>query len=340
MRKYIPHIAAGAFAIIAAFLVFAVFELKSALADANAAIAAQQAQLIGEKEQLQKANVKLGLAESSVVSKDVLLARYKKDVEDLNIQLGALKGGKKPTPSSSDSGTVIASGNATGSGSATVTPGASPGGGGAGSIQQLPLPPGIISYSWRDTAGRFHLEDPDIASPGDESFTYKLKIRVNGYILEDPTGKIRGRQVIARELVEKKNPDGSVSVEEGPPLPIEDNIYLYSIQKPQKKLSDIFGLRGYAFFDTSLNPGVGLELLNIGRYFDYVNIGAGPFISIEVDSLPGSLQSSLLGIGLQYTLVPPAISTNIGLGLGIATPADDLFGRFQVTGSIIFYLTN
>jgi hypothetical protein len=146
--------------------------------------------------------------------------------------------------------------------------------------------------------------------------------------------------VVARELIEKRMPDGTVRVEEGPPLPIEDNIYQYSLPKPEKKLFDVFRLRGYALFDTSLNPGFGVELLNVGRYFDYVNIGLGPFASIEVSDLPNSLQSSLLGLGLQYTLAPPAISTNIGIGLGIATPADDLFGRFQITGNVIFYLTN
>ena len=337
MRKYIPHITAGVLAAAVAFLGFAVFELKSALADANSVITAQQAQLTGGKNELQRANSKLGLAESSLISKDALLDKYKKDVDDLNIQIGILKGGLRPTPTSVDRGTVVIGGKAEGKGVATISP--SPGE--KNNISVLPpLPPAIIAYSWQDNAGRFHLEDPDIAKPGDESFSYKLKVRVSGYILEDPTGKIRGRQVIARELIEKQNPDGSISVEEGAPLPIEDNIYQYSIPAPDKKLADILRLRGYALFDTSLNPGIGLELLNIGNYFDYVNIGLGPFISIEVSDMPSSLQSSLLGLGVQYTLVPPLISTNIGIGLGISTPADNLFGRFQVTGNIIFYLTN
>jgi len=332
MRKYVPHAVAAVLAAALLFFGFTIFQLRGELDASRQALEAQQGQITGQKSELQRANARLGLAESDLVSRDSIIAKYKKDVEDLNIQIGRLKGGGRPKPTSADSGTVAVGGTTGGEGKLTIVPG--------DPEDKGETSPPLASYSWADSSNRFHLLDPDISNPGDETFTYKLKIRVNGYILEDETGKIRGRQVVARELIEKRLPDGTVSVEEGPPLPIEDNIYQYSLPKPEKKVFDVFRLRGYALFDTSLNPGIGLELLNIGRYVDYVNIGLGPFLSIEVSDLPRSIQSSLLGLGLQYTLVPPLISTNIGIGLGIATPADDLFGRFQITGNVIFYLTN
>lgn len=332
MRKYIPHVLVGVLTAAILFLGFVIFELKSDLSASRSALEAQQGQITGQKHELQRANAKLGLAESDLVSKDSIIERYKKDVQDLNIEITKLKGKKPPKPTSVDGATIVINGGTAGIGVVTPVPGSeSP-------TTSVASP--TLSYLWSDASGRFKLEDPDIQNPGDEKFTYRLKIRVSGYILEDETGKIRGRQVIARELVEVKNPDGTTSTQEGPPLPIEDNIYQYSLPKPEKKLFDIFKMRGYALFDTSLNPGIGLEVLNMGRYFDYVNVGVGPFVAVNISSAPESIQSSLLGLGLQYTLAPPAISTNIGLGLGISTPADNLFGRFQVTGNIIFYLTN
>ena len=322
MNKYLPHALAALFFLSSAALFAFFLDLRQDLKDANAALAAKTAYIAGQKSEIQKANTKLGLAESSIVTKDSLIKQYEGDIGRLNIEVEDLRAKVNAQPQSHDSGTIIIY---------QETP---------GGTQNTGENNGAITYDWLDTTGRFHLTDPDISKSGNEKFTYKLKIRVTGYVLADPTGTIQARQVIAQEVVEKVNPDGSVSETLGKPLPIENNIYEYTPPRSERRLSDIIRPRAYALFDTSLNPGLGVELFNFGHYFDYFNLGAGPFVSIETSAFPSNLQSSMLGIGAEYVLVPPLVSTNIGLGIGVATPADDFLGRFVVTGNIIFYLTN
>lgn len=317
-----PHaIALGLFLCVSALAIILV-DISQKLDAANAAIAAQQAQLLGQKDEIQKANEKLGLAESGLASRDTIISQYEKDMEALGIELRNLRTKVKTKPVSRDSSVVVIG---------KETP---------GGTQETGVSGSIVNYKWEDPTGRFKLVDPDIATSGDEKFTYRLKIRITGYVLEDETGAIKARQVVAQELIEKKNPDGSVSVEVGDRLDVENNIYQYSLPEKKAHILDIIRPRAFALFDTSLNPGLGIELINLGNYFQYVNLGAGPFISVEVDSFPNKLPSSLLGIGVQYNFLPPLLSTNIGLGIGIATPADEFLGRYLVTGNIIFYLTN
>jgi len=322
MRKYLPHALALGLFLCVSVLAGVLVNLHQKLEAATAAIAAQQAQIIGQKDEIQKANEKLGLAESNLVSRDSIISQYKKDIEAMGAELRDLRTKVKTKPISRDSGVVVVGQEVPGGTQGTATSGA------------------ITSYSWSDPTGRFKLVDPDINASGNEKFTYKLKIRVTGYVLEDETGAIKARQVVAQELLEKKNPDGTVSVELGPRLEIEDNIYQYSRPEKNSNVLDIFNPRAFVLFDTSLNPGLGVELVNFGNYFDYVNIGVGPFVSIEVDDFPSKLSSSLMGLGIQYNFLRPFLSTNIGIGIGIATPADEFLGRFLVTGNLIFYLTN
>ena len=322
MRKYLPHALALGLFLCVSVLVGVLVNLHQKLEVATSAIAAQQAQIIGQKDEIQKANEKLGLAESSLVSRDTIISQYKKDVESMGAELRDLRTKVKTKPVSRDSGVIVVDREVPGGTQTATTAGTT------------------TEYDWVDPTGRFKLVDPDIHVSGNEKFTYKLKIRVTGYVLEDETGAIKARQVVAQELLEKKNPDGTVSVEVGERLEIENNIYQYSRPEKNSSILDIFNPRAFVLFDTSLNPGLGVELINLGNYLDYVNIGAGPFISIEVDDFPNKLPSSLLGLGFQYNFLRPFLSTNIGIGIGIATPADEFLGRFLVTGNLIFYLTN
>jgi hypothetical protein len=322
MRKYFPHVLALGLFLCAAVLLGAVFEMRKQLEVAHAAISAQEGQITGQKDVIQKANSQLGVAEANLISKDSVLSQYKKDIESMGIEIADLRTKVNAKPVSRDSSTIVIEKIVSGGKQEVVTGG------------------GITNYNWVDPTGRFRLTDPDIASSGDERFSYKLKVRITGYILEDDTGTIKARQVVAQELIEKTNPDGTVSVIVGERLPIENNIYQYSLPSKEPAFLDIFRPRLFALFDTSLNPGIGVELLNFGNYFEYVNIGIAPYLSAEVADFPNKLSGSLIGIGVQYTVIPPLLSTNIGIGVGIATPADEFLDRFLVTGNLIFYLTN
>lgn len=317
-----PHALALGLFLCVSVLAGVLLSLHQKLEAATAAISAQQAQIIGQKDEIQKANEKLGLAESNLVSRDSIISQYKKDIESMNTELRDLRTKVKTKPISRDSGVIIVEREVPGGTQETVTSGAT------------------TSYSWSDPTRRFKLVDPDIKTSGNEKFTYRLKIRVTGYVLEDETGAIKARQVVAQELIEKKHPDGTVSLEPGQRLEIENNIYQYSRPEKSSNILDVFNPRAFVLFDTSLNPGLGVELINLGNYFDYVNIGVGPFVSIEVDNFPSKLSGSLMGLGIQYNFLRPFLSTNIGIGIGIATPADEFLGRFLVTGNLIFYLTN
>lgn len=322
MRKYLPHVLALSFFLCASGLFLLVIQLKGKLQEADVAMQTQQAQLTGQKDEIQKANARLGIAEATAVSKDALEKQYQEDIKSLGLEIADLRTKVKAKPVSKDRGTIVIE---------KIV---------YGGTQSTDPQKGAIAYNWEDPTGRFRLKDPDIAASGDETFSYRLKVRITGYIFEDSTGIIKARQVVAQELIERRNPDGTTTTIVGDRLPIEDNIYQYSVPVKKPHLFDIIKPRVFALFDTSLNPGLGVELANLGNYFDYLNIGAGLFVSVETNDFPNALHSSSLGIGVQYTVIPPFLSTNIGIGVGVATPADDLFGRFIVTGNIIFYLTN
>lgn len=319
--KNASPIIAGLLAIALAISLYFGYSAWNKLQESLITIQQQNDYLLGNKSEIQKINNRLGLAESVVTQKENIIKDYQKTVKELNIELDKIKGSSKVKPSSKDTTIVVIKDK-------TI--------GGNQSIEiKDSSKPEVVSYNWSDSTGRFRLLDPDIKTSGNEVFEYKLKLKITGFILKDPSGSIQARQVVAQEVYQENGKNIL-----GPPLEIENNIYEYSVEKPEKNIFQIIRPRLYFLFDTNLDPGFGLELVNLGNYFDYINIGMGPFISIETDNFPNDISATRLGFGTQYLFVPPLLSTNIGIGFGVSTPLNNFTKEIIVSGYLLFYITN
>lgn len=317
--KTVPVTSIIAAVAIVAFLAMSAlgYNMWRKLLDAQATIEDQAGALSGSKSELQKMNQQLGLAETTVVSRDKIIKDYVVTMRELKKELDGLKGAKRVAPISKDKIVVVVE--------KTID----------GGIQTVKEDAGIVAYNWADPTGRFSLADPNTKTSGDESFKYSLKVRVTGFVLQDSTGAFQARQVVAQEVY---TVDGKEVV--GPALPLESNIYEYAPKLKESSIFDIWHPRLYVALDTKLTPNVGVELLNGGRYWDYVNVGLGAFVATDVANLPSSVLGSRLGISLQYTFIPPLLSSNIAVGLGISTPFNSFLQDYEVTGSLIFFFTN
>jgi hypothetical protein len=197
----------------------------------------------------------------------------------------------------------------------------------------------VISYSWQDPAKRFKLTDPDIFTKDNESFEYKQKVAVTGYVYTDPTGELKIRKLTLQEVITDST--GKQVPVDGSNIEVIDNKFEYiKLQPNEKSMWDIWHPRLLVSFDSQLYPGIGVELINLGRYIDYANIGLNTKIAINPTNGLSGLKSSTVGVGLAYQLAPPLLDTNLGLGVGLATPMDNFLGRYIVTVDAIFYLTN
>ena len=86
MKKYLPHALAALFFISSAALFLFVLDIRRDLGEARAALDAQIAYISGQKADIQKANTKLGWAESTIVPKDTIIKKYESDIEALNLE--------------------------------------------------------------------------------------------------------------------------------------------------------------------------------------------------------------------------------------------------------------
>lgn len=305
------------------YLIHELGNLNQKLSDASNIISAKEAGI-------QNLNNKLGIAQSSLATKDELNKKYEGELSGLQDEFKDLTKKYKLDLESRDHTIAQLKGTLTG-GNTTVV------------IKEPPAsaPPGtqVISYSWQDTHQRFKLTDPDIFTKNDETFEYKQQVAITGYVYTDKTGEIKIRKLNLQEVT--TDDSGKVTPIDGSNIEIVDNKFEYI--KPDQNPKDLFDIwhpRVIVSFDTQLYPGVGVELVNLGRYLDYANIGLNTKVAINtLDGLKG-IKSSTVGLGLAYNFVPPFLDTNIGLGLGFATPMDNFTGKYIITADAIFYLTN
>lgn len=194
----------------------------------------------------------------------------------------------------------------------------------------------ILSYTWKDKYDRFELKDPDIGESGDESFFQSQYIKISGVVLQDKTGDIQVKRVVATEVFKEGDKFRDIG---GAKLSLVSSKFEYVNEKEGKSLIDIVGLRPFALFDLSAKPGIGLEVLNFGRYSNYLNFGLYGKLALDVsDPVMGSLQNSTVGLGVSYHLLPPLVPTNFAIGASLNTPFNN-FGQPIVTLDLILYLT-
>jgi hypothetical protein len=205
-----------------------------------------------------------------------------------------------------------------------------------------------ISYQWIDDKNRFMLEDPNIWTPDDEVFTSEQFFKVTGYVFEAKDGQLQTKNVQLQEVVQDGENWIPVS---GSKVTLLDSKFQYTnrlVENSAPSLLDIITLRPYVSYDTALSPGVGFEIINLGRYFPGANLGIGPKASADVtDVLQGSLLQSRLGVDLIYHLAPPVLDTNLGIGVGVSSPVltntlldAGTLGNLRFTLSMHFYLTD
>jgi len=205
-----------------------------------------------------------------------------------------------------------------------------------------------LAYHWSDVHNRFELFDPDIGNSNDEKFSYKQMIRIKGIVLTDSTGKVQVKKVTAEEVVEiEGGSDGRTFMKiDGGEVTLVDSEFEYSIEPEKKEPFNLLGpitLRPVVGFDLPyMTPSIGLEVLNIGRWIPYVNLGLVPKFSFDISSISNgsfeSLRKSRIGLGLVYQFIPPMVDTNIGLGISLGAPLDDI-SSLMLSVDLIFYLT-
>jgi len=299
-------------------------------------------------DEIQNFNAKLGLAESDMRRQGDLIKKYKDELDDMDDEVKDLVDKYDLKLKERDSTVAFWRGKAKGgTTTTTITNPATPTGTGefetVVEVDVKELCGGnTIGYTWKDNDDRFHLKDPDISSPGDEEFEYKQYVSLKGYVFADETGQIQIKKVEVKEVLPKEQEDGSVVYM---PVPgqnvslVESKFEYINKVEDTRNWYDIFGLRLMALYGTQLYPGVGVEVVNLGRWIDWANVGLYGKLAVNpFDGLQG-LQKSTVGVGVSYHLIPPLLNTNLALGVSVNTPFDDL-GHMILSVDAIFYLTN
>jgi hypothetical protein len=288
-----------------------------------------QIELTNKNHQLdiQTLNEDLGLADSQLTSQKALTEQYKSELTKKDVEFEKERQKYKLEIRSKDKIIAVLTGKINGGSSGTgglVCPGLPP--------EKQP----VVNYFWQDHLKRFRLDDPDILVQNNETFTYSQNIKVKGEVFKDKTGNLQVRKVSVEEVTSNGEiiKDTKVSL-----LDSQFNYVNDKIEEKQKSLLDVFTFRPLATFDIALQPGIGFEIANLGRYVDYANVGVYGKVSADVsDPQNGSLQNSRLGIGLNYHFVPPFVKTNFAVGAAVNLPFNKLDSPV-LTVDAILYLT-
>lgn len=298
-----------------------------------------QNQLTSKDAQIQQLDTDLGLSKSELVEVDTLNHQYKNEIDGFPDKLKSIIKEYKLKIQSRDQTIAALNGKIQGGNTTVIV---------EKPLGSQPADPTaqVIRYEWHSKDNRFHLLDPDIFAKDNEEFTYNQFVSMKGYVYQGKDGKLQIRKVDIQEVIPYTNEAGHTEYKpiDGPPIKIVDSNFQYTNSSSKdKSLLDVITLRSFASFDTSLNPGIGVEWANLGRVFDYWNLGVNSKIVADVsDPLKGSLQKSRLDVGLDYQIIPPFLDTNLAVGISVGTPFDH-FGstdNLVLSGNAIFYITN
>jgi hypothetical protein len=270
-------------------------------------------------------NEDIGLADSQLITQQLLNEQYKRSLDKKDQEFEKMR--KKYGLDIKSRDDTIAKLKGISTGGTTVV---------SGKCNEGSTEATVISYEWQDNLKRFKLKDPDIFQNNNETFTYEQNIKVTGEIFADKTGNIRARKVELKEVWGNNNKqvtDSNIK------LVSSDFVYVNEKEETAKSFVDIFTFRPVATFDVALMPGVGVEVLNLGKLLQYVNVGVYTKLSADLsDPFNGSLQKSRIGVGLDYHFIPPILKTNFALGTAINFPFDKLDSPV-LTIDAILYLT-
>ncbi len=200
-----------------------------------------------------------------------------------------------------------------------------------------------IAYSWEDNLSRFRLTDPNIWIKNNENFKSSQMFKLKGEIFSDKVGSFSVRKVFLEEIYDSDPKKDGLQIAKVPNSQVEiiqnDFEYVSDLEKKKKHILDIFTFRPLATFDTTLNPGLGFEFLNLGRFFDYNNLGLYSKLSAQFsDSLVDSVTNTRIGLGLNYHLVPPLLPTNFAIGTSVSFPFANL-NQPMLSVDVMLYLT-
>jgi hypothetical protein len=290
-------------------------------------ILSKKIEAITENHQLDilKLNEDIGLADSQLTTQQLLNEQYKRSLTEKDQEFEKMRKKYSLEIKSRDNTIAHLKGTSTG-GTTTVE----------GDCKQIGLETPVLAYTWEDSLQRFKLNDPDIFRKDNEVFTYEQKIKVSGEIFSDKSGNIKARRVQLQEVWGKDNKTVASS---NVKLVASDFTYVNEKQENTKNFVDIFTFRPLATFDIALMPGIGFEVVNLGRLVDYTNLGVYTKLSADLkDPLKGSLQNSRIGIGINYHFIPPVIKTNFAIGAAINLPFNKLDSPV-LTVDAILYLT-
>ena len=272
-----------------------------------------------------KLNEDIGLADSELTTQQLLNEQYKQGLTQKDQEFEKMR--KKYSLEIKSRDNTIASLKGTSTGGITTV---------EGDCKQIGVETPVLAYTWQDELQRFKLNDPDIFRKDNEVFTYEQKIKVSGEIFSDKSGNIKARRVQLQEVWGKDNKTVASS---NVKLVASDFTYVNEKQENTKSFVDIFTFRPLATFDIGLMPGIGFEVINLGRLLDYTNLGVYTKLSADLkDPLNGSLQNSRIGIGINYHFIPPIIKTNFAIGAAINLPFNKLDSPV-LTVDAILYLT-
>jgi hypothetical protein len=304
-------------------------------------------ELTARDAQIQVFDKELGLARSSLLSLEGINDRYKSEIDQFPDKLKGIIDSYDLKLLSRDK-TIVSLKNKVVGGTTIVeviTPGQEP---------EVISTDTVIKYQWIDDTGRFKLIDPDIFKSKNEDFSYNQYVSVTGHVLYGKDGRLQIRKVKLHEVLpDGVNPDGTPKFKDipGGNIEIVDSSFEYAdLNAKDRSIFDIIKPRLIASLDTELKiksphteirPGVGVEFLNLGRYIDHANVGINMKLTPNLDNIMGgSLLNTRIGLGVNYTFLPPILDTNFGLGFSISTPSNKLLNEWHATVDAIFYLTN
>ncbi len=299
-------------------------------------------QLTEKEQQFQAANQSLGIAQSKLLKQSDLADQYKKDgiaasaefeayKKKYNVELQSYQRTIAQLQQQLKNGTTVV--NATDPRLSTDPK--------PDSQFNKPIDPAAskLSYSWNSGDGRFALDDQDVFTKNNETFTLHQNFRITGEVFRERTGFLQTSRLILEEVVpDGSNSDGSPKYKTVNTAKVIDSQFKYTADSPDKWVprKGVFGVWGIVTgsigFNNGLNPrfmlGTGLEFLQVK------GLGVGLQLYLDVNQW----KESGFGFSLSYRPTIRGTQLNLGITAGLATQFQQPFKSYIPMAGLVFYL--